>query len=219
LVLLGDNAYPNGDPARLRTTVFDPFHEVLDAGSELLAVLGNHDVRDGNAERQVEALGVPGRWYARHIGPVLVVALDSTDPGDPEQKRWLERTLASASEPWRIVALHHPPYSAGRHGSSRDVRAAFEDLFRRHGVQLVLAGHDHDYQRSVPIDGITYVVSGGAATLRPTGREDFTAVSWSDYHFLDVAIWADRLQLRAVGQDGLVRDQLDLAIPAARGGG
>lgn len=100
---------------------------------------------------------MPGRWYSWRSGPALVVVLDSTRPDDPEQLDWLERTLASTDATWRIVALHHPPYSSGWHGSATDVREAFQPIFERYGVQLVLAGHDHDYQRSVPINGITYV--------------------------------------------------------------
>lgn len=206
LVLLGDNVYPRGDPARLGATVFGPFAPVLDGGAGLLPVLGNHDV-----EAQVGPLGMPGRWYARSLGPVLFIGLDSNRPDDAGQRAWLEQTLAGASEPWKIVALHHPPYSAGWHGSSADVRDAFAPLFERYGVQLVLAGHDHDYQRSTTIRGVTYVVSGGAAKLRKTGRADYTAASWSTYHFVDVAVWADNLQLRAIGQDGRVFDTATIA--------
>lgn len=207
LVLLGDNVYPSGDPARLKATVFDPFGPVLGQGSRLLPVLGNHDV-----EAQVAVLGMPGRWYAQPVGPVLFIGLDSNRPDDPAQRAWLEATLAGASQPWKVVALHHPPYSAGWHGSSRNVRDAFGPLFERYGVQLVFAGHDHDYQRSTPIRGVTYVVSGGAAKLRTTDRADYTAVSWSTYHFVDLAAWPDRLLLRAVGQDGQVFDSATIAI-------
>jgi hypothetical protein len=55
-------------------------------------------------------------------------------------------------------------------------------------VQLVLAGHDHDYQRSEPIGAVTYVVSGGAAKLRPANRAEFTEVAWSTHHFVDLLI-------------------------------
>lgn len=205
-VLLGDNVYPGGDPARLQATVFGPFGPVLNGGASLLAVLGNHDV-----EAQLGPLAMPGRWYARSLGPVLFIGLDSNRPDDPAQRGWLEQTLAGATEPWKIVALHHPPYSAGWHGSSLNVRDAFAPLFERYGVQLVLAGHDHDYQRSTPIRGVTYVVSGGAAKLRKTGRADYTATSWSTYHFVDMAVWADHLQLRAIGQDGRVFDTATIA--------
>jgi 3',5'-cyclic AMP phosphodiesterase CpdA len=207
LALLGDNAYPVGDPDQLRDTVFTAFGDLLDGGTELLAVLGNHDVMQGHAAGQVAELGMAGRWWSRHEGDVLIVGLDSTRADDPGQRVWLERTLASATEPWRIVMVHHPPYSAGYQGSSVDVRRAFTPLFERHGVQLVLSGHDHDYQRSVPINGVTYVVTGGAAGTRRTGEADFTAVSFSWHHFVELAVFPDRLVLRAINQDLRVADE------------
>jgi 3',5'-cyclic AMP phosphodiesterase CpdA len=207
LALLGDNAYPSGDPVLLADTVFGPFGPMLDGGTELLAILGNHDVMDGNADGQVAALGMTGRWWARHDGDVLIVGLDSNLVDDPAQLAWLEDVLSSATEPWRIVLLHHPPYSAGYQGSNEAVRDAFTPLFERYGVQLVLSGHDHDYQRSNAINGVTYVVSGGAATTRRTGDADFTAVSFSWHHFVEVAVFPDRLVLRAVNQDLRVADE------------
>ena len=210
LVLLGDNVYPSGDPSRLDATVFSPFGDLLDDGAALVPALGNHDVRDGNGPGQVEALSMPGRWYTWRSGPALIVVLDSTRADDPAQRAWLETTLATTDAVWRIVALHHPPYSAGWHGSSENVRRALEPLFNQYGVQLVLAGHDHDYQRSEPINGTTYVVSGAGARTRPTDRAPFTAVSWSTQHFVDLQIWPDRLELQAVAQDGLAYDSFEL---------
>jgi hypothetical protein len=80
-------------------------------------------------------------------------------------------------------------------------------------VQLVLSGHDHDYQRSVPINGVTYVVTGGVAGTRRTGDAAFTAVSFSWHHFVELAVFRDRLMLRAVNQDLRIADD---AVP--RGG-
>jgi 3',5'-cyclic AMP phosphodiesterase CpdA len=206
LVLTGDNSYPAGDPERLTDTVFDPFAGVLQ-DADLYAVLGNHDVMDGNGPAQVDALGMAGPWWARHLGDVLLVGLDSNQAGDPDQRAWLEGTLAAATERWRIVVVHHPPYSAGYQGSSEAVRAAFVPLFEQYGVQLVISGHDHDYQRSVPIDGVTYVVTGGAAGTRRTGEDDFTAVSFSWHHFVELGVFPDRIVVRAVNQDERVADE------------
>ncbi len=212
LILLGDNVYPDGDPARLGATVFEPFGPVLDAGAELLAVLGNHDA--GYADEQVAALGMPGRWYAREIGQVLFLGLDSTDAENPTQLSWLENTLAASSAEWIIAAMHHPPFSAGVHGSDGDTRESFVPLFERYGVDLVLAGHDHDYQRSVPIGGVTYIVSGAGAKVRPTGAAGFTAASAAALHFVEIAVWADRVELTAIGLDGAFdRAVLDVDAP------
>jgi hypothetical protein len=208
LLLLGDNVYPSGDPAKLPKTVFEPFGGVLDSGAQLLAVLGNHDVANGDA--QLAALGMPGHWWSVVRGNVLLIGLDSNRWNDPDQREWLDRTLAETTATWRIVALHHPPYSAGYQGSNRNVREAFSPLFERYGVQLVLAGHDHDYQRSVPINGVTYIVSGAAAGTRRTGDADFTAVSFSWHSYLELAIYPDRLIGRVLGQDNRIADEWTL---------
>ena len=134
------------------------------------------------------------------------MGLDSNDL-DPAQLAFLEHELATTSARWKIIAIHHPPYSAGYQGSSTDVRAKLSAVLERYGVQLVLSGHDHDYQRSIPIAAATYVVSGAAANTRRTGDEDFTATSFSWHHFLDIAITGDHLVLRGVGQDGRVFDE------------
>jgi 3',5'-cyclic AMP phosphodiesterase CpdA len=213
LLLLGDNVYPAGDPARLPVTVFEPFKPVLDTGARLLAILGNHDVKDGHTDAQVAALGMPGRWYSEVIGDVTFVALDSNEIHNPEQLAWLEQTLAAATTTWKVVALHHPPYSAGYQGSSLEARAVFSPLFERYGVELVLSGHEHDYERSVPINGVTYIVSGGAADTRRSGREEFTAASVSWHHFVDLNVFADHLLIRGVNQSGRVFDQVTIAAP------
>ena len=211
LLLLGDNVYPHGDPERLADTVFDPFGGVLDGDTVLLGVLGNHDVEQGNALGQVQGLGMPWRWYAETFGDVLIVILDSTQPESRQQISFLEDTLAASNAKWTIVALHHPPYSAGSHGSDLPTREAFESIFVAYGVDLVLSGHEHDYQRSRPIDGTTYVVSGGAAKLRPTGSASFTEFSASAFHFVTLDVWDDRIVVSAFSRDGL----LDRAVLAA----
>jgi 3',5'-cyclic AMP phosphodiesterase CpdA len=210
LVLLGDNVYPNGDPDKLPDTVFGPFAPILDGGAELLAIVGNHDA--GRALEQMEALGMPDRWWAVERGDVLIVGLDTTIPDDPEQLAWLEATLATSEATWRIVAMHHPPYSAGYQGSSHDCRDVFTPVFERHGVQLVLSGHDHDYQRSEPIAGVTYVVTGAAALTRRTGDASFTATSFATNGFVELGVYPDRIVLRSVDRDVRIADEWVLAL-------
>lgn len=200
LVLLGDNVYPDGDPDRLGATVFGPFGKILEKGTALLPVLGNHDVE--NAPGQIAALDMPGRWYATEIGPTLIIGLDSNLVDDRDQLRWLESTLAGNESPWVIVTMHHPAYSAGYHGSTEDIQKRWVPVFERYGVDLVLAGHDHDYQRTKPIVGVTYIVSGAAARTRPTDRASFTAYAASVLHYLDIAIWGDRIEVTAYSAAG-----------------
>jgi Calcineurin-like phosphoesterase len=210
LLLVGDIVYPDGDPELLQAVVDEPFAEVLDQGTDLLAILGNHDVMSDQGDLLLSELGMPGRYWSRTYGDVLIVGLDSTEIDDPEQQAFLERTLAETTATWKVVALHHPPYSAGYHGSSIDAREIFSPIFERYGVQLVLSGHDHDYQRSKVIDGVTYIVSGAGSGTRRTGEASFTEVAYSFLHYTDIAVFEDRMVLRAVGQDGLVADEVTI---------
>ncbi len=108
LVLLGDNVYPNGDPERLDATVFEPFATILDQGTSLLPVRGNHDIQDGHAAGQVDTLGMPGRWYSTQIGPMLLIALDSNLFGSLSSS--VIRRAGAAGEAQRSLA------NAGQHG-------------------------------------------------------------------------------------------------------
>lgn len=214
LLMLGDMIYPSGDPALIDDRVYQPFGAVLDEGTDLLAILGNHDVGLDRGDEIMKGLGMPGRWWQRTIGDVTIIGLDTTRIDDPAQRVFLERALQAADTTWTIVAMHHPPYSAGYQGSNLAARDAFASLFERYGVQLVLSGHDHDYQRSEVINGVTYVVSGAGSGRRLTGSRDFTAVSYAFVHFLDLAFYDDRLVGRAVGVDGEVADEFEL-VPSA----
>lgn len=211
LLLLGDNVYPYGDPAQLDEYVFQPFAAVLDSGADLYAITGNHDaLADDGGLTQQEALGMPGFWWSETVGDILLVGLDSNQVENPDQLAWLEETLATSAAPWKMVAVHHPPYSAGYQGSNHDVRDQFTPIFERHGVQLVLSGHDHDYQRTEPINGVTYLVSGAGAGTRRTGNRSFTAYSASTMNFVDLNVFPDRLVLRAIDHELMVFDEFTL---------
>jgi 3',5'-cyclic AMP phosphodiesterase CpdA len=211
LVLLGDNVYPYGDPARLDEFVFWPFASVLDTGADLFAIAGNHDaLADDAGLSQIRALGMPGLWWSERIGDILLVGLDSNQVDNPDQLAWLEATLTDDDAPWKIVLVHHPPYSAGYQGSAHDVREVFSPIFEASGVDLVLSGHDHDYQRSEPINGVTYVVSGAGAGTRRTSSADFTAYSAAVMNFVDLNVFSDRLVLRAIDHEFQVFDEFTL---------
>lgn len=212
LLLLGDLVYEEGDADQVDTAVTEPFAPLLDSGTLLVPVLGNHDYESGEQTEIMQELGRDRSWYEQRVGPVRLLVLDSERVEDPAQQQWLQDALASPqpSGTWTIAAMHHPAYSAGDHGSTAAVQEHWVPLFSRYDVPLVLAGHDHDYQRSKPLDGVTYVVSGGGAKLRPTGREDFTAVSASTLHFVDLLVYRDRIEARAIDQSGRLLDAFTL---------
>jgi hypothetical protein len=164
------------------------------------------------------------RYYSFDYGPVHFIALDTeTAFLDPAQRQvqlaWLEADLAATSQPWKVVYFHRPPYSSGaEHGSSLDVRAAFSPIFEKHGVQLVLNGHDHDYERTVPLrqfvqngSAVTYIVTGGGgAPLYQVGRDTFTAFSASVDHYVRATAGDCTLRVEAVRIDGVIFDSVEL---------
>ena len=90
------------------------------------------------------------------------MTLDTNSDYEPGSKQYqfLKRDLAGTSRPFKVFFGHHPAYSSGSHGSTKKMQEYLQPLFEENGVQLVFAGHDHDYERTI-VNGITYVVSGG----------------------------------------------------------
>ncbi len=132
------------------------------------------------------------------------------------QLEWLDDTLASSTSQWKIVALHHPVYSSGRHGSTTRLHETLEPILTRHRVDLVLAGHDHHYERTVPIDGITHIVSGGGCKTTKVHPKRFTATAASTLEFLRVDIDGDRLLGQAIQPSGDVLDRFELRAREGR---
>jgi len=218
VLLTGDIAYDDGTRAQLEYNVFAVYREMM-SQIPFFPASGNHDYHTEEAEpfREAFALfengGAEGheRWYSFDWGPVHVVVLDTERVG-PTQEAWLVDDLAASDVPFTVAVLHRPPYSSGSHGSSEAVREAFAPLFADR-VDLVLAGHDHDYERTKEMDGITYIVTGGGGRgTRSVGESDFTAVSSQVAHFVHVTVDENEMQIVAI--DGM-GDPFDaLTIPA-----
>jgi hypothetical protein len=132
--------------------------------------------------------------------------LDSNRP-DPDQLVWLEGALRASRATWKIAVFHHPLYSSARtHGSTVELRPLFEPLFALYGVDVVLSGHDHVYQRVTPQHGIQYFVVGGGGDVRvgDLDRSDPLVAAGDDTEgsFLLVDADASRLRYRAINERG-----------------
>jgi len=214
---LGDNAYGQGSYAEFEENFF-PVYDPLFRSLPVVPVSGNHEYETDGAEpfRSMFALPENGgeagreRWFSFDRGDVHFVGLDTEQVGEA-QRAWLEADLATTTQPWKIVYTHKPPYSSGEHGSDAGVREAFAPIFARHGVSLVLSGHDHDYERSSAQDGVVYVVSGGGGKgVRGVGVSDFTAFSLPVIHFVYVEVKGRELALHAIDGAGTEFDSLVL---------
>ena len=198
-LMLGDNAYPDGTDSEYQAAVFDTYPELL-RKIPVWPTLGNHDGHTADSATQSgayydiftlptngEAGGLASgteAYYSFDYGNIHVISLESyeTDrsPGGA-MLTWLENDLAANDKDWVIAIWHHPPYTKGSHDSDSegrliDMRENALPILEAHGVDLVLTGHSHSYERSHLLDG-HYGLSG---TLNPGtmildnggGRED-----------------------------------------------
>jgi 3',5'-cyclic AMP phosphodiesterase CpdA len=207
LLVTGDLVYEEGEAGLTEESVVHPYAATFTV-SEIIAALGNHDVDSDEGDEIMQRLGRPGATYTQDVGPVRVIALDSNHVSSA-QTSWLGRILDQPrpAGSWVITVMHHPAYSSGDHGSEDSVRRSWVPLFARHRVNLVLAGHDHDYERTKPQNGVTYIVTGGGgAELRDVGRSSFTATSAKKHHFVDLNVFADRIEGRAIDVNGQTFD-------------
>ena len=213
LVTLGDNDYLKS-PLQFRANWKTAFGWARRSGLRVGGVLGNHDYEVGRGAYELKTLGMPGRYYTRTLGDVQLFFLDS-NAITTRQTMWLAQHLAASAATWKIALFHHPPYTCGGHAGDTDVARAWVPLFERYGVQLVLSGHDHDFQRFAPRNGVTYVVhGGGAAPLYRLHRCPSFYPPWvrrfSRHGFLYVSATDQKLDVSAVDLGGRVRDHFAL---------
>jgi hypothetical protein len=210
----GDVDYSGGQ-ADYDRTFFDTY-AALTRSIPAFPVTGNHDYESDDALPFFEAFRLPEngepdgaeRWFSFDWGPVHFVALD-TEVAFDAQASWLARDLGDSVLPWIVVYLHRPPFSSGTHGSDQAVRAAFAPVFERYGVDVVLSGHEHDYERTVPLNGVTYVVTGGGGKgTRPVGHSSFTAFSEDVLHFVVGEATSTTMVLHAIDGTGVEFDSV-----------
>jgi hypothetical protein len=218
----GDMIYESGASADFDRKFFTPYRKLL-RRMVIWPLLGNHDWRTSDGQPWRDAFFTPANnpaskenYYSFRYGNALFVVLNSNGtvtPGSP-QYQFLDRELATPGVRWRFVAFHHTIYSSGEHGSNTSIRANLVPLFDRRRVDVVFMGHDHDYERTLPLrgdrvgaTGTVYVTTGGGGKeLRPVGDSAFTAYSEAAYHFTQIDIDNGDLFGRMVREDGRVRD-------------
>jgi hypothetical protein len=153
---------------------------------------------------------MPGAYYVKRLRDIEVIVLDSTRV-TPAQTAWLQRTLAMPSTRFRMVVLHHPPFSCGSELADPAVREDWVPLLERSGVRLVVAGNAPGYQRFRK-GRLTYVVGTVVPLVAkryppcPRGYPRRVAAKLMPA-FLSVTAGAGRAQVRAVGLDGRTVDR------------
>ena len=201
IVTTGDNNYPDGTEDTIDDNIgkfynayirFDPTYagaykaQPPAKANRFYPTLGNHDWRSPGALPYLHYFDLPGneRYYQVRLGDIELFAVDSDshepdgNTADSAQGTWLKSALAASQAPYKIVTLHHPPYSSGEHGDN----ATSQWPFAEWGATAVLAGHDHHYER-LTVKKLPYFIIGtGGAPLYEV-NEKKTPTPGSADHF------------------------------------
>lgn len=236
---LGDMAYPTGRFVDFEANVFDVYADLMRAIPQFPAI-GNHEYMTNAGQPYLDVYALfdvalrPAdreKYYSFDYGDVHFVSLDSnpemlgtlSDAAADDMVDWLRNDLAASTKTWKIAFFHHPAYSSGLHGSTPGVQQHIVPALEEGGVDLVLVGHDHHYERTIPIyqgdvaastdtRAITYVLEGaGGAELRPCFGAWFTEdCDYTSPSFLSFVVDGCVGHGRAVAIDGLVIDEFDV---------
>jgi hypothetical protein len=198
VVALGDNAYPDGTTANFRDCYGPSWGRHKD---RTRPAIGNHEYKTAGAGPYFDyfgsAAGNRGEgWYSYDLGAWHIVVLNSNCTivgcgATSKQATWLKSDLEANADKHILAYWHHPRYSSSLHGDSLEVQTFWELLYAA-GAEIVLNGHDHDYERFGPQDpwaradaafGIRqFVVGTGGAALRPMGTKEPNSQIYSMTH-------------------------------------
>lgn len=203
--------------------------EPLFARVPAISAHGNHDLNSVNYYSQFAMPGDEQNFSFDYGHAHITIANDSPEQlGDLSGviKDFLRDDLmANQGKRWKIVNHHRPVYSASaNHGSDMTLQTEWAPLYDQFHVDLVLSGHDHDYERThpmrnvqqqaTPADGTVYVVSGGAgANLYENGTDFWTALSMKTHSALTVRVRSTMLVMDAFDPSGTPIDTLAIAKP------
>ena len=220
----GDNAYESGSVAETAAAWAVWEDEIAD--EKVYAALGNHDLDTDTYQPHVNFFTYfPGnrRYYSVRDGNVEFFILDSgyntagaqVEPdgvsSTSNQAQWLEAAVKASDAHWKVAIFHHPPYTSGV--SYTPGKTALRWDFRNLGIDLVINGHSHNYERLI-IDGMTYVVAGiGARTLVGFASSvlDGSQVRNSSYYgAVKIIDNGDELDVEALSTSSVLLDNFQL---------
>ena len=168
---------------------------------ELVAAAGNHDYQEGIARFDAFfGIDANNRNYVyKAKSGIDFFILDST-PGlsskavREQQKTWLAKELAQSEANFKVVVLHHPPYSSGKHGNTKRYQWSYAEM----GADLVISGHDHTYERIIRRGGMYVVAGTGGAKLYKCKKLVYGSLGCRDDHYGALFLYANSIQLRGV---------------------
>ena len=210
IVMVGDNLYGGENTRDIQKKFEIPYKALLDANVKFYAALGNHD--DAAIQRNYKPFNMNGeRFYSfKPKDGVRFFALDSNYV-DKTQLEWLDKQLAASGSEWKIMFFHHPLYSSGEtHGSAELQRELLEPIFLKYGVNVVLTGHEHFYERIKPQQGIYYFVTGAGGEVRKKDIKKNSPLTDkgfdTDLSFMLIEISKDEMYFQVISRAGATVD-------------
>ena len=218
---VGDHAYVSGTPQEFAGCYAPTWGRQR---ARTRPALGNHDHGTPNAAGYFAYFGdrAPGAWYAYDVGAWRAIALDSWSaifqPLDGErQLAWLREELAAHPRRCTVAYFHHPLFTSDDRGGNEGVRALW-DVIDSAGVDLVVNGHDHFYERFPPrhADGAVdqargirqfIVGTGGAPLSRPARRAPHSERLLREHGLLALALGEGEYRWRFLRASGDVADE------------
>ena len=206
-LMVGDNLYGGEDPNAYAAKFEIPYKKLMDGGVKFYASLGNHD---NPTQRMYKNFNMEGKeYYTFKKGNIRFFALNSNYM-DKRQLEWLEAELAKSGSDWKICYFHHPLYSSGKqHGPTVELQKVLEPVLIKNNVNIVLAGHEHFYERIKPQKGIYYFISGAGGKIsnndiRKTG---ITEKAYDqEQHFMLFEGIGDEMHFQAISKSGKTID-------------
>ncbi len=225
MVHTGDIAYDSGTSAQFLSEVFAPYQSLF-THVPFYGSIGNHDFVTNAAEPYKDFFETPHGtgstedYYSFDYDGVHLISLNTNIDYsvDSDQYHWLKADLKQAKKDkalWTMVFFHHPVYSSGMHGTTTGMAAILSPLFEQYGVDLVLNGHDHNYERMESVDGVNYLVSGGGGAVSLYGQDHpelnpYTVKFVSAYHFVGLTIRPQTIAVQAIDSTGKVIDHFKI---------
>ena len=193
VVTTGDNRYKKAGYERVVGRYYK---------QEIVAATGNHDYEMGiGAFDEFFNLSPTTRTYTYQAESAVDFFILDSEAGmrskavREDQKAWLIRAMASSNKTFKVVVLHHPPYSSGKHSSTK----RYQWDYAKMGADLILSGHDHTYERMVR-HGATYIVdgTGGAKLYKCKANPVYGSKICLDKYFGALFLYVNDRQLRGV---------------------
>ena len=214
MLFMGDIAYKSGTAAQLQNNFFSVYRDFLRYVPAYPAI-GNHERRTRRGRPFFEAfvLPEPERYYSFDWGSVHFVAIDTTQR-DSKQLLWLDEDLRRNKLPWVIVFGHHPMYTNSLRGPQLWIRRAFSKILTDHQVDMVLTGHEHQYER-FRVTGVNYVVSGGGGgQLTRFFGESLALKQFTLHHFLSFDVSATTFTMKVIDIKGRELETFEISKKA-----